>query len=66
VLLLNYSNRYLCRTAKSREASELRPQSAEIDVALLMAPTSLQTSDLPRSALTLSPALLSSAAQHCP
>lgn len=55
VLLLNYSNSYLRRTTKPTEGSGLRPQSAEVDVALLMAPTPLQTSDLPRSAFTLSP-----------
>lgn len=55
-LLLDHSNRYVCRTTTSVGDSELQPQSAEI--ALLMAPTSLQTSDLPGSAFALSPELL--------
>lgn len=58
VLLLNYSNRYLRRTRKPAEGSELRPQPAEAGVALLTAPTPLQTSALPRPAFTPPPELL--------
>lgn len=58
VLLLNYSNRYCCRTTKSVEGSELWHQWAEMDVALLMAPSWIQPPDLPKPTLRLSPKLI--------